>query len=260
MGNGIVSACIQAVGTIIAAIIGVGILERIIHKEIVPNLFSYSEPSHDLWKILRLAKKEVIIVVAYGDRLLQMYETHFLKLLRKEVEIKFLMLYPEDAVKMAINYMHVSSNNPPSVQDVSNEILNSLDILEKLHKKYGGNGLKIRQTHLPLSASYIAVDIPEDDYDVSNKVQFRESVIQMMVYQFGVRSKDAPIVYLAPKINEKQFGKASESIQNMWFQATPLNFQKTRLQLRQLTHMKKKLKASRRSSRRSASSPRHTVG
>lgn len=60
MSNEIVSAIIQAAGTVIAAIIGVGYLEKIIHKEIVPGFFSYSEPNHDLWEILRSATTEVV--------------------------------------------------------------------------------------------------------------------------------------------------------------------------------------------------------
>lgn len=40
MSNEIVSAIIQAAGTVIAAIIGVGYLEKIIHKEIVPGFLA----------------------------------------------------------------------------------------------------------------------------------------------------------------------------------------------------------------------------
>ena len=39
MSNEIVCAIIQTAGTIIAAIIGVGYLEKIIHKEIVPRVY-----------------------------------------------------------------------------------------------------------------------------------------------------------------------------------------------------------------------------
>lgn len=265
MSNEIVSAIIQAVGTIIAAIIGVGYLEKIIHKEIVPGFFSYSEPNHDLWEILRSATTEVVFVVAYGDRMLQKHKKHLAALLRKGVMIKFLMLDPENAVRMGAEYMYALQQPILSDKEDVETYINiidgyrsSLKALKELHEGPSGEYLEVRQTKLPLSASYVAVDLPNACYDDSQNAPHHRPIIQMMVYQFAVVSEHSPITYLTPQKSPEQFTNTGRSIQEMWSLSESVNFKECEKGL--LRAAVNYIKTSLRSSRKSASSPHHTAG
>lgn len=274
MSNEIGSAIIQAVGTIIASIIGVGYLEKIIHKEIVPGFFSYSEPNHDLWEILRSATTEVVFVVAYGDQMLQKHKKHLETLLRKGVMIKFLMLDPENAVRMGVEYMYalqrpILSNKEDVERYINKEDIetyiniidgyrSSLKALKELHEGSNGEYLEVRQTKLPLSASYVAVDLPDVCYDDSQNTPHRRPIIQMMVYQFSVVSEHSPITYLTPQKSPEQFANTGRSIQEMWSLSESVNFKECEKEL--LRAAVNYIKTFPRSSRKSASSPHHTAG
>lgn len=240
MSNEIVCAIIQTAGTIIAAIIGVGYLEKIIHKEIVPSFFSYSEPNHDLWELLRSATTEVVFVVAYGDQMLQKHKKHLATLLRKKIMIKFLMLAPENAVKMGTEYMSVSPQTSSSNRGakthakIIDEYRSSLNALRELCNSRNSGYLEIRQTNLPLSASYVAVDLPDVCYDNSHKVPHRQPIIQMMVYQFAVLSENSPITYLTPQKYPAQFKSTRYSIQEMWSSAELIDFDKCEEELSEI--------------------------
>lgn len=265
MSSEIGSAIIQALGTIVAAIIGVGYLEKIIHKEIVPSFFSYSEPNHDLWEILRSATTEVVFVVAYGDQLLQKHKKHLAALLRKGITIKFLMLDPENAIRMGTEYMYALDrpilSNKKGIETYVNIIdgyRSSLKALKELHDGSNGKYLEVRQTKLPLSASYVAIDLPDACYNDSPNTPHRRPVIQMMVYQFAVVSEYSPITYLTPQKCPEQFTNTGHSIQEMWDSSESINFKKCEKEL--LRVAVNYIKTSPRSSRKSASSPDHTAG
>lgn len=105
MDNSLLGDIIGGAATIVSAIISVGYLGKIIHKEIAPSFFSYSEPNHNLWRLLRAAENDITIVVAYGDRLLRTQKLSLLFLLKKGIKIRFLMLTPEKALDMGTSFM-----------------------------------------------------------------------------------------------------------------------------------------------------------
>lgn len=231
--TGIWNSVIGAVATIIAAILSAGFLGKIIHKEIAPNFFSYSEPRHNLWRILRTAKSEIAIVVAYGDKLLETQKAHLLLLLRKGIQINYLMLAPKAALDMSACFMQPP---PPGGEtqaswlskllNTRNGIENALNNLEELLLRAPEKMLG-RVTELPLTASYIAVDLPSR---FTGRRQC-SGLIQMMVYQYGVRSQDAPITYLTCRNEGTQFESTADSIEDMWFRATPIDINKYREEL-----------------------------
>ena len=143
--------------------------------------------------------------------MLQKHKKHLATLLRKKIMIKFLMLAPENAVKMGTEYMSVSPQTSSSNRGakthakIIDEYRSSLNALRELCNSRNSGYLEIRQTNLPLSASYVAVDLPDVCYDNSHKVPHRQPIIQMMVYQFAVLSENSPITYLTPQKYPAQF-------------------------------------------------------
>ena len=202
MDNAIWGSVVGAAATIFAALINGGIFRNTIRKEIVPNFFSYSEPHHDLWPLLRSAKEEIIIVVAYGDRLLKGQKEHLECLLKRGIRIKYLMLDPGKALEMGTSFIYPTSPLDYVLRarrlEAKAEISDALSSLEMLQRSVPG-GMEIRMTSLPLTASYIAIDLPTR---VTNPSRCN-ALIQMMVYQFGVMPENSPIAYLRFK-NEKE--------------------------------------------------------
>lgn len=243
MDSAIWSAVIGAGASIIAAVISVGYIGKIIHKEIAPSFFSYSEPRHNLWNFLRSAEKEIIIVVAYGDQLLRTQRLHLKYLLKKGIKIKYLMLGPKDALDMSTSFMQpVSAIDDSQIayqnrrQKTKAELESVLDNLEQMEKATDDKeNMEVRQTDLPLTASYIAIDLSTR---VTHQRQCN-AMIQMMVYQFGVTSRNSPISYLTFKNDKKQFESTADSILKMWDSAKPLVISAYRKELNELLEKEK---------------------
>ena len=214
MDSNIWGDIIGGVATIVSAIISVGYLEKIIHKEIVPSFFSYSEPRHNLWHLLRTAENEVTIVVAYGVHLLETHRSHLLYLLKKGIKIRYLMLKPKEALEMGEFLLPAYASSIAHIRrqrEIREEIESVLDNLAKLQSSAPYGNMKIQMTDIPLTASYIAVDIARD----MPKYQYN-AIIQMMVYQFNVIAEHLPISYLSLKNAKEQFESTAKSINEIW--------------------------------------------
>ncbi len=83
-------------------------------------------------------------------------------------------------------------------------------------------------TSLPLTASYIAIDLPTRFTDPRQC----NALIQMMVYQFGVMPENSPITYLRFKNEKEKFRNTADSIEEMWIRAEPLDIKEYRKKLR----------------------------
>lgn len=213
----IVCALIEAMGTILAAAIGVGWLGKIVKKNMDTYFFSYSDTKHDLHRIMRRAKNSLTIVVAYGDRLLESYGNEIESYLKRGIQVEYLMLDREHAFSLDRDYY----------QKKEQETAEALDrTLRKLEKLSQYENLQIRESNLFLSASYIGVDLyePLEKRGVS-------PVIQVMIYQFGIRTPQSPITYLFPDANPRQFETTAECIQKMWEHGKPLDIKQYRKSL-----------------------------
>ena len=235
MDNSLLGDIIGGAATIVSAIISVGYLGKIIHKEIAPSFFSYSEPNHNLWRLLRAAENDITIVVAYGDRLLRTQKLSLLFLLKKGIKIRFLMLTPEKALDMGTSFMQPILP-PDKIQATCSdkrlktkmEIESALDNLAQLQKNAPRkNNIDIKMISHSLTASYIAIDLSTR----FTHPRQCSSIIQMMVYQFGVMSKNSPTTYLTFKNDKKQFENTADSIDNMRRSAKPVDIEKYRKEL-----------------------------
>lgn len=200
----ILSAFISACGEIIAAIIGVGLLGGIIKKTANTYFFNYADKKHDLKKVLRRARKSILIIVNCGDNLLKCHEETLSKCMKKGIEVNYLLLNEESYAYMdTYTTEHISADYTPLVSS-----LTSLSSLKKAHPEQ----LTVRVFHSILTASYIGIDLEEDMMTLS-----RESTafVQVMLYQYRLRPKVSPITYLTTK-NGVQFENMVENIYAIW--------------------------------------------
>lgn len=84
----------------------------------------------------------------------------------------------------------------------------SLEHLESLSRF---TGFKVRMYELPLSASYIAIDC-----GIANHRRTRDALIQIMVYQYMVKTPKAPITYLSHRTPNDILESTIDSIRKMW--------------------------------------------
>lgn len=207
----LVSAIIQAVGTIIAALIAALAARRII-KDVRPLFHSYSDPSHDLRDITQKAESDVFIIAAVGDRLLGKYQSEFERLLQNGIRIRYLLLDTQRFHELE-RYMH----GHPVSEEIYHNVLNTLS---HLHEKYPHH-FYARIFHDLMPASYIGVDVwPNPLLSFSF---LPSSVIQTMLYQYHIPAEDLPITYLSPKTNKQHFKATVSSMKEMWVSATPLS-------------------------------------
>lgn len=201
----IACATIESAGVIIAAIIGVGGLRKITKEGFDTYFTSFSSENHDLKRVIKRAKDEITIIVAYGDNLLKEYTSLLNECMERGVRVNFLMLSRERALQMAQDYYQAKT------ETFCEEIEVSLNALEQLTKH---DNFRIKIWHYPLPASYIAIDC-----GVSDGRARMDALIQVMIYQYGVLTPNAPITYLSHKKNNNAFYHTVESLKNMWSRA-----------------------------------------
>ena len=190
-GSDIVCSIIETAGVIVAARIGVGGLKKIAKDRFDTYFTSFSSKNHDLERILNRAEKEITIIVVYGDNLLETYKPLLADRLKQGIKINFLMLTKDKAQQMTKDYYKKS--------------------LEYLMSLSESNNFKVRMCELPLSASYIAIDC-----GIENTWRMRDALIQIMVYQYGVKTPKAPITYLSHGTPDDILESTIDSLQNMW--------------------------------------------
>lgn len=217
MAGAVIAALIGAGGVIIAALISVRGIGRVVDRKIDSYFFSYSDRKHSLDRIMRNAKKEITIVVIYGDKMLTEYLEDLRSYLRRGIDIDFLMLSPKYAILTDTGYY---LKGP---EDTCRCLANVMDMLKELKTVQGRDSgtLEIRVAETFLTASYIGIDL--DLREDENGVWEDRALIQMMIYQFGIKTPDAPITYLSPRKNIKQFSNTVKSIRQIWEKGAPLD-------------------------------------
>lgn len=201
-GSDIVCSIIETIGVIVAARIGVGGLKKIAKDRFDTYFTSFSSKNHDLGRILNRAEKEITIVVAYGDNLLEEYDQLLASCLKQGIKINFLMLNKEKARQMAEAYYQDTD------EKFKRDYKKSLDYLKSL-SEFGN--FKVRIYDLPLSASYIAIDC-----GIEGGRKLQNALIQVMVYQYMVETPKAPITYLSHETPDGIFESTIDSIKKMW--------------------------------------------
>ncbi len=205
----IVSAFIQAGGTIIAAICAALFAKSIVKESIKPLFKSYSDKSHDLSDLTQNAVNDIFIIVAIGNRLLEKYLSEFESKIKDGIHFRYLLLDMERYKELEI-YMNDELSN-------SDEYVQVLQKLLKLQSDYP-NLVEIRTFHGFMSASYIGIDIcPETE----NLHILSSSIIQAMLYQYRVQAKNSPITYISPKSDEKCYRSTVSCMKEMWRDASP---------------------------------------
>lgn len=201
-GSDIVCSIIETTGVIVAARIGVGGLKKIAKDRFDTYFTSFSSKNHDLERILNRAEKEITIIVVYGDNLLETYKPLLADRLEQDVKINFLMLTKDKAQQMTKDYYNDPDEKFRSCYKKSLEYLNSLSRF---------TNFKVRMCELQLSASYIAIDC-----GIENTRRMRDALIQIMVYQYGVKTPKAPITYLSHRTPDDILESTIDSLRNMW--------------------------------------------
>lgn len=202
----ILSAVIQAIGTISAAIIA-AVFANIIVKKHSPSYFhSYEDKHHNLTDITRKAKNDIFIVAAIGGNLIERYIDEFEKYLQRGIEIKYLIL-DNEYIYVLEKYLH--GKNFPEFEEA---VRVARERLRKLENEYP-DLFEVREFHSFFTASYIGIDIwkTPDDYSDS-----RNSVIQTMLYQYNIGTEKSPITYISPKNDYKQYQTTVKSMKEMW--------------------------------------------
>ena len=213
----ILVALIGAGSVIAAACIGIRGARKIV-KERHAYFTSFSSRGHDLGRFLMQAKEEIAIVVIYGDQLLANYGNLLENLLLQGIRINFLMLEEEPAFAMSKKYF---GEKRKQFDRNVNKVFDQIDEIKAAIKT--GNtenkNLATRVWSLPLSASYIAIDCgigegltPKDTAE-----------IQIMLYQYTIPTKNAPITYMSKVGDVSVFEHTVASIKAMWKESVPLH-------------------------------------
>lgn len=206
MDTSIVCSIIEASGTIIAAVVAALIAKGIVKKDIQPFIQSYSY--HNLLELIEKAQYNIVIITAVGDNLMHKFEDDIEARLKEGVQVRYLLLDPEQYEKMEA-YMHGSLAKSENVHT------DTVKKLQRLTNEYGSR-FQFRTSSIPMSASYIGIDLP---FDLGTSSVSPDSMIQVMQYQYMTSAKDCPVTYLSLKRDRKIFNNTVSSMQKMWQEA-----------------------------------------
>lgn len=201
-GSDIICSIIETAGVIAAAGIGIGGLKKVAKDRFDTYFTNFSSKNHNLERIINRAEKEIMIIVTYGDNLLEEYKPLLVDRLEQGIKINFLMPNKEKARQMTVDYYNDTDEKFRSCYKKSLEHLESLSRF---------TGFKVRMYELPLSASYIAIDC-----GIANHRRTRDALIQIMVYQYMVKTPKAPITYLSHRTPNDILESTIDSIRKMW--------------------------------------------
>lgn len=198
----IVSALIQAVGTIIAALIAAYFANRIAKGF---KFHTYSEAPQDICTIMQKARSDIFIIAAVGDKLLEVTEKTLEKKLQDGVRVRYMMLDISKFHEME-KYMHGSHAKSEDIRT------NALAILIRLQEKYP-DSLEVRFCSQYMTASYIGIDTCPDP---SREKAFLTPFIQVMIYQYHIHAKNSIILYLHETTDKKYYEATVNSMRDMW--------------------------------------------
>lgn len=200
--SAIISAVIQAAGTIAAALIAALWANRIV-KGI--KFHSYSDAPGNIHSVLKKARSDIFIITAVGDNLLKISERTLDRCLRSGIHVRFLLLNL-DRFHEVENYLHGKcAKDERAFSGV-------LETLSRLQQKYP-DGLEIRLFSGYMTASYIGIDTC---LDPRRDPALFSPFIQVMLYQYRVRAHDSPIFYYYEKTDKDQYDLTADSMRTMW--------------------------------------------
>lgn len=202
----IISALIQAAGTITAALVAAYFANRIAKGF---KFHTYSDAPQDICAIMRKARSDIFIITAVGDKLLDVTEKTLEKKLRAGVYVRYMMLSADRFYEME-NYMH--GCNAKS-EDIRNK---ALAILIRLKEKYP-DFLEVRFSSQYMTASCIGIDTCPT---LSREKALLTPFIQIMIYQYHISAKDSIILYFHEKTDKKYYEATVKSMRDMWESAS----------------------------------------
>lgn len=202
----IVSALIQAAGTIIAALVAAYCANRIVKGL---NFHTYSDAPQDVCTIMQKARSDIFIITAVGDKLLNVTEKTLEKKLQDGVHVRYMMLDISRFHEME-KYMH---GNHAKSEDIRNK---ALAVLARLQKKHPNN-LEIRFCHQHMTVSCIGIDTCPNP---SREKALFTPLIQVMIYQYHIKAKDSVILYFHEKTDKKYYEATINSMRDMWEDAS----------------------------------------
>ena len=209
METEIVCTLIQAAGTVVAAL-GTAIIARVmIQKDIKPIFQSYSDKSYDLSDILGRARHNIVIMGASGYRILKEYGSVIEKKLNRGVSLYYLFLNEQQLLAME-RYRH--GGLTAADRNIYAEVK---EILGRWREKFGKQ-LQVREFSQFMTAAYVGVDIP---FGKERLGYSSDSVIQVVVYQYGNSAKDSPLTRLTPKRDKRHFEGTIDPMAKMWSDA-----------------------------------------
>lgn len=200
----IVCSILEMVGVVAAAIVAA----RTVKKTVESHFFKYKDGKHDLYEIMRLAKKEIVIIANCGHSLLKNYFDDLAHCMEhKNIKVKFLILDIDSYMAMDT---YVTGESPQKEKWEE-----SVQMLEHLQMRYP-NQLEVRTFQPVLTASYIAVDL--DAFCLSES----HSVIQMMPYLYHKQPDDSLSMYIDKNgANKEYFNDLADTIRQIWNDGKP---------------------------------------
>ena len=216
-------AFIEAVGMIIAAIVGVVIAEKRFGKRFT----NYDDRSYDINKIMRKAQHDIYIVTICGHHLLRNYYSQFIRYMDKGVKIYYLLLDVRRYIEMD---RYVDKNTPGNFDSMRE----SLEWLIKLKNQYP-KMIEIRESKNFLTASYVGIDLENFMENKINGIFDKNIVIHMMPYQYQTRPRYSPIQHIYYSEDKETFEKSTESIFALWDSGETVNVKEYREKIKHLS-------------------------
>ena len=206
--DNILPAIIEAVAVIVAALVGTITVRETIKETEHTRYINYANiKDKDLKRILRIAKKSIIVVANCGDTLLKKYKSDFSQYMCKKIKLYYLLLGLDEFERMDI---YMTGDNKINY----NTMINALEDLRDLKNEFG-DMIEIRQSKSIFTHSFISIDLVESGHD---NIWPPYAVIQLMSYLYLVPAKDSPITYFTPS-NKKSFDLVANSILALWHDA-----------------------------------------
>lgn len=198
----IISAVIQALGTITAALIAALWANRIVNGI---KLRSYSDAPDNIRSVLKKARSDIFIITAVGDNLLKTVERDLAQRLRSGIHVRFLLL---DLNRFHEIEKYLHGKNPKD-EEIFYTVLKTLCRLQQQFPE----SLEIRIFPGYMTASYIGIDTCPD---ASRDRALLSPFIQVLLYQYHISVKNSAILYFYEKTDQRYYDSTVESMRDMW--------------------------------------------
>ena len=193
----ILSAIIQAAGTVLAAFIAGGFIK----KSVDSYFLSYSDKSFQRQNVIKEAQSDIFIAVGVGNNFFKEYGDDIEDKLKSGLHVRY-MLLDQGRFNELEWYLHGNF-----AKDISVHTAKAAK-LTQLKEKYP-TLFEFRFFHEYMTASYICADIWPS-------LSQKSGLIQIMLYQYTIRPRLSPIMYINPEAQGERFVATVNSLKNMW--------------------------------------------